>query len=596
MGETVAARGAPRRPDSSRPAGADERPADDQAFADLRTILVGPERRELLGLREHVLDPHVQTRDVSRVLPDAIALRANDQQLTRALAPSVEEAITASVRRDPRPLADALFPVIGPAIRKAIAHTLATMLESVSRSVEHSVSWRAFQWRWTAMRTGKPFAEIVLLNTLQYRVEQVFLIHAESGLLLQHVAADMRATEDADQVSAMLTAIRDFARDTIKGVSSGDGLDAVRIGDFWLWIEQGPHAILAGVVRGAAPPSVRETFQVALESVHRQFTPELKAFRGDDAPFERARPLLDACLASELRERPRPRSYRRWLAVGALILLALGLGAFFTVRERLRWNAYLERLRTQPGIVIVSSGRRDGKFFVAGLRDPLAEDPAALAASSLFTPDAVESRWEPYQALHAPFVTARARALLRPPATVALTFRDGVLTASGPASEEWLVDSERLAPAIGGVRQFAYDGPPREVRLKNALEQISVLFPKGQARISPGQERTIQRISDVLLALNDVVRRRGERAQIEIVGHTDSDGPDRLNRSLSQARADMMLSMVGTDLFDALDFATLGAARSLPTAPGQTEPEKERNRRISFRVRLADGTAAERRR
>ena len=55
------------------------------------------------------------------------------------------------------------------------------MMESLNRTVEHSFSWRALAWRWTALRTGKPFAEIVLLNTLEYRVEQVFLVHAESS-------------------------------------------------------------------------------------------------------------------------------------------------------------------------------------------------------------------------------------------------------------------------------------------------------------------------------------------------------------------------------------------------------------------------------
>src|SRR5262245_46407999 len=244
--------------------------ADDDGFAELRSLLVGPEQRELMALHEHVFDPSVQVRDVSRVLPDAIALRASDPQLTKALAPSLEEALTTSVRRDPRPLADALFPVMGPAIRRAITHTLAAMMESLNRTIEHSLSWRALQWRWTALRTGKPFAEIVLLNTLEYRVEQVFLIHSETGLLLQHVSHDGRAGQNADQISAMLTAIRDFISDSFR-TTGGDTVDALRVGDLALVMEQGPRATIAGVVRGTPPYALRTTFQVALESIHRQF-------------------------------------------------------------------------------------------------------------------------------------------------------------------------------------------------------------------------------------------------------------------------------------------------------------------------------------
>src|SRR6476646_5694967 len=136
----AAARGRTRAPDASGSVGTGHGP--DDSFDELRTLLVGPEQRELRDLREYIHDPAAQTREVSRVLPDAIALRSDDEQLTRALAPTVEEAITSSVRRDPRPLADALFPVIGPAIRKAIAHTLAGMIESLNRTLEQSVSFR----------------------------------------------------------------------------------------------------------------------------------------------------------------------------------------------------------------------------------------------------------------------------------------------------------------------------------------------------------------------------------------------------------------------------------------------------------------------
>src|SRR6187402_1730835 len=94
--------------------------AADDSFAQLRSIIVGPEQRKLRALQAHLSDSAAQTLDVSRVLPDALQLRADDPQLKRALAPSIEDAITASVRKNPQALADAMFPVIGPAIRKAV--------------------------------------------------------------------------------------------------------------------------------------------------------------------------------------------------------------------------------------------------------------------------------------------------------------------------------------------------------------------------------------------------------------------------------------------------------------------------------------------
>ena len=102
-----------------------------------------PAEAEIQRLQMRLDDRYSQARDVSAVLPQALVHCSADPELARALAPPVEKAITASVRRDPKPLADAIFPIIGPAIRKAVAASLAAMVESMNRSLEHSVSWRA---------------------------------------------------------------------------------------------------------------------------------------------------------------------------------------------------------------------------------------------------------------------------------------------------------------------------------------------------------------------------------------------------------------------------------------------------------------------
>jgi OOP family OmpA-OmpF porin len=192
-------------------AGADE-------LGELRRLLLVAEEAQVSRLQQRLDDPEIHAEDVSRVLPEALLLRsAKDDDLTRALQPTVEKAIVTSVRRDPQTLVDALFPVMGPAIRKAIASALASMVESFSQTLEHSLSIRGIKWRLEAWRTGKPLAEVILLRTLVYRVEQVFLIHRESGLLLQHVSASARGVQDADMVSGMLTAIRDFVHDSFGG-------------------------------------------------------------------------------------------------------------------------------------------------------------------------------------------------------------------------------------------------------------------------------------------------------------------------------------------------------------------------------------------
>jgi OOP family OmpA-OmpF porin len=575
MPESVAERARARRPEDP--------------FDELRSLLIGPEQRELLEIHSQLHDSSAQTQAVAAVLPDAFAMRAKDGKLSGAVAPMVEDAITASVRRNPQPLADALFPVIGPAIRKAIHHTLAGMMEGFNRSVEHSISWRALRWRWTAWRTGKPFAEIVLLNTLEYRVEQVLLIHAESGLVLQHAAAAGASHQDADQVSAMLTAIRDFARDSFD-VAGNDSLEALHVGDVDVIIEQGPHAILAAVVRGTVPSSLRTIIQDALESIHRQMSDELRAFRGDAGPFARIRPSLDACLVSQSRERKGAVVGRPAVIFALLALAVLGTFTFLRWRDGQRWNAYLQRLSAEPGINVLSSGRRGGRFFVAGLRDPLARDPLVLVEGTGLSSNSIDSRWEPYQGLHPPFVTARAADLLRPPAGVTLDYRDGLLTASGAAPEGWIAESERLAPAVAGVRRFVHAGPDPAAVLRERLEALRVHFATGESRIEPDQESRIAEIRQLLSELNETLGVRRRRASVQVVGSTDIDGPDALNMTLSQSRADVVLNAIDTRLYPWLEFS---AHSSDPAAARRQDDEaKQQDRRASLRVIFADSGQA----
>jgi OOP family OmpA-OmpF porin len=159
--------------------------------------LLAPEQTQLDELRDRLDNREIQPRDVSRVLPEAFAIRGErDQQMSGVLAPYVENGFVAAVRKSPRAIVDAIAPIMGPAIRQAIARALQSMMQSFNQSLDESLSVRGLRWRVEAWRTGRPFAEVVLLHTLRYRVEQVFLIHRETGLLLHHVATDATVVQE----------------------------------------------------------------------------------------------------------------------------------------------------------------------------------------------------------------------------------------------------------------------------------------------------------------------------------------------------------------------------------------------------------------
>jgi OOP family OmpA-OmpF porin len=559
-------------------------PDHDDDFAALRALLIGPEQQQLRDLKARLDDPAARVQEVGRVLPAALLLRSRDADLARALTPPVEQAITASVRRNPHPLAEALFPVMGPAIRRAVTAGLAAMMDSLNRTLEHSLSWRALQWRITAVRTGKSFAEIVLLHTLVYRVEQIFLIDRRTGLLLQHVRAGTAPVQDADMVSGMLTAIRDFVHDSFR-VAASESLDALQVGELSVWIEQGPRAVIAAVIRGTAPAAYRRTLQRALETIHLEHADALERFDGDASAFDAARPVLEACLQTEYQAPVRRRHRLRWV-VAALLVAAALVWAGIRVRDRARWQTYVAALRAEPGIVVVSWGSAAGGYFVEGLRDPLARDPAQLLSQAKLNPADVTYRWEPYQALTERFVLARAHRLLQPPAGVTLALRDGILRADGDPPLAWTAEARRLAPFVPGVERLdsaAHLDAARR-RIAERVAGATLLFGKGTTALLPGQETTLADVGAALRELDALAEMAGESIRVEAVGHTDTDGADTANLPLSRARADRTIVMLNPQSLPHLVFAAVGVGSHQPAVAEGTESAMQRNRRVQLRV------------
>ncbi len=482
----------------------------------------------------------VESESVSAILPSAIRKSSRrDQSLAAATLPIVEENIRQSAQRNPRVLAEAIFPIIGPAVRKAIAEALGQMVQSLNQTLDHSFSPEGVKWRLEAMRTGKPFAEVVLLHTLLYRVEQVFLIHKETGVMLQHVSVDPSAAEDGDMVSAMLTAIQDFVHDSFKE-SEDATLDALKVRDLSVWIEYGPDAILAAVIRGNAPLALRETLVEAIEEIEFDFDGELENFRGDPSVFEPARPILERCLRLQLGESAATKSKVltpfNILASGLLVVLIVA--GFFWIRDAYRWSGFVTRLRHEPGFVVAESERGFFTHSISGLRDDLAADPEAIRAEFKLDSDDVAQDWRPFQAVIAPFVVERAKRLLSPPATMSLSFADGVLYGDGAASREWIAEARKLAPALNGVKSFEI-GPSAA---RSAIESQHLSFVCGSTEFTIADPTAM-----LTLQFEDLFRSAasaGASVKVEIVGSADPTGTDDFNASISNARAEKVKSDV----------------------------------------------------
>ncbi|MEO8349446.1 MAG: OmpA family protein, partial [Acidobacteriota bacterium] len=289
----------------------------------------------------------------------------------------------------------------------------------------------------------------------------------------------------------------------------------------------------------------------------------------------------------------RRRGVRVLRAVFGVLVLGLALWAVFAARRNRRWDAYLGRLASEPGVVVTGVGRRGGKYFVSGLRDPLAADPVALLDGSGFSREDVASDWKPYQALTPGLIAARARYLLEAPETVTLAVRDGALVASGSASNRWIEEARARSRLIVGISRYddrgLIDADSTELEdLRRRIEARVPLFALGSAELSPAQEERIRETAADLKELARLATRLDRRARLEVVGRGDSVGTEDVNLGISRRRADRGAAALRPEEIAGLTVTALGLGSARPLRAEVTEKDRELNRSVSFRVVLAD--------
>ncbi|MBC2695531.1 MAG: OmpA family protein [Desulfobacteraceae bacterium] len=581
----------PHTPNNSKGLPKDDTP-DDQ-LAEIRSLIIGPNQAQLGKLQERLDNPELFARDISRVLPEAVILRSSqDKKLATALMSTIEEVVRSSIKKDRGTLVGALFPVMGPAIRKAVTETFTKMLQSLNQALEKSLSLDGLKWRLEAIRTGKTFAEVVLLHSLVYRVEQVFLIHKETGLLLQHVAGEEVAFRDADMISGMLTAIQDFVRDSFGMQKSEDEIETIQIGELTIWVTQGPELILPAAIRGTAPEELKLVFQEALENIHLEQSDTLESFDGDTAPFETSRHYLKICLQAQYKTKKQKLSPFLWILLGAIII-ALGSWGFCSARNHLRWANYLKKINSERGVIVTDAGKRDGKYFISGLRDPLATDPMAVLPDSKFDSENVISHWEPYYALHPEFIIARAKIILNPPETVRLELINNVLHATGSASHQWIAEAYKIARVIPGIAQFHEKNLidtdiSHLTTIKNWIENQRLRFAVNSINPVPGQNDTLRTLAKEIRKLQALTQFLDKRFYIKIIGHTDQSGSEKKNLALSQERANFVASVLIIEGLKGINYKAVGVGSSESLCEEMAEKHREFNRGVSFNIILTD--------
>ena len=529
---------------------------------ELKSLLFGNEKKTLEALQDRLRNP----ADVAEVLPEAVRLsHQGDPSLVNELQDPVAQCVKRSFKQTPQEYVDVLYPVMGPAIRKSISQALKAFAQQINQTMEYSLSIKGLSWRLRAFRSGVPFSDFVMQQTLQYRVEQAYLISRENGLLITHVHNEASLIKDGDAVSAMFTAIQDFVKDSFSA-DPNSRLEMADLGEFTLWGLHGPHAVIVCVIRGVPPQSLRTDLNAILERIHFRFHDALRSYTGDPRTLAGVESELMQTLTLQAQEEQKPRRFWIVLAI-AFVVLGLVLGRY--IHERWQHHQHINNLASviedTPGIYLGGIDYQKGQYILQGLRDPLAANISAIGKIAGIPPEHLVSKLQPYQSLDSEIILLRVEQELAPPKSISLSVIGNELRVRGHANEAWrtkLISWQSLnrydltvttSELVVDQTNATETEDLTEQTLLNTevakLDKTMFYFVEGVTLHPEDKQRLIQFASSLKSMYADA-RRLGKQITLSVVGITDRSGSIELNESLSNQRAFVVSEMLRNEGLD----------------------------------------------
>lgn len=544
---------------------------------------------------------------VGEVFSEALHDREKqDGSVNKVLLPLVEKSVEKSIAVNSEKFVSYLYPLIGSLVRKSVTAFITELLEKTNTLIENSLTIKGLKWRFRAWQSGITFSQYAASQTFAFRVEQVFLIHRETGLLLNSVSLGLELEADADMVSSMLTAINDFVSDSFT-TNTGkieQNLDVVRTEDFTLLLKRGPKASVVAAITGNMPQGVANQLQQTLEEIHKLYSKELDNFDGDSIPFDNTEHQLRDCLMSVLK--PGKKAHKRpWMAWTVVLLILIGCGFLFFKR----WQTY--ELLNQVSAIDKSPGILLTNIDILGLEKIQLEvlrDPAAISVQEWFVQHSIDSnrvilKERAYLSLDPSLIKQKTELIISRYPNIIIDWVDNTPKFRGKSTnlDKLLLQSE-LAKLVGlnfqaallddliieGTVKKAADDPEliRAILDLNIakIDRVSIAFEPGRSDLSEQALEKLIAIKQQFSNLIEIAEQQELSLGLIIMGASDTVGTASFNQILSQKRADNVK----------LKLQDLGIAASRLNAIGlgviKLRTTKEGARKVLFNVVYFEGS------
>lgn len=544
----------------------------------LKTLLLKEELELLDNLKQKLLSKQQFTKEVSKVLSDAIKrAEKQDKQLERSLAGPIKRGVSNAFADNKETIINSLLPIMGQLIRKTVTNSIKQFVADINRTLELGFSAKALKWRWQSIRSGESFAEIVFHNTIRYQITEMFVINHENGLLIQHVGSHSGdILKDNDALSAMLTALQDFIGDSVQ--STGSGLSSIEISDKQFIITTGPKIYLAAVIKGSPTERLKQKLQELVENIHSDYSNLIADETQYQNNIEFSDYLQNHLVTKNISDAAQPVNWKPW-ALGFFLIIC-GL-IYWNYERNHQYQKVTQLSQSIPGFYLQNIERKGGKFIVSGLADPVSNLSNLKQAN-------IELKTKPFISLDTEIIEKRIEERLMNFPSIKYSFSNQVLVIDGEMKEVYIDRFLNNLTNIAGVNKIINNLiviKTPQVLDKRKLLNSKMLRLKEDLRshkinvfdYDNGQQSELHKLELIINKLTELYNHYKTQLQVTIIGESDCFGS--LSDQYSLHRAELI-----KDKFISLGMSDKIFKTKIKPCKNFDQPKNNSKKNVFFKV------------
>jgi len=228
-----------------------ERQEEEFLLKKLKEILL-KEENVRIDLLEKELEASAIREKVLPLLEEQF--RIFEKKFPKEYEAVVNKLIEDKIKNSQEMIVNALYPSLGKMIKKYVNSQVQGLKDSIDERVNKSFTPKAMFGKAKHYFFGIKESDIILRESVDYQVEEVYLIQKDSGLLIGNASTEN--TVDKDVIAGMLTAIKAFVEDAFK--REQEDLESIQYGTYKIIIQSFYSYYIALAVKGTLSSPQRD--------------------------------------------------------------------------------------------------------------------------------------------------------------------------------------------------------------------------------------------------------------------------------------------------------------------------------------------------